>query len=132
MAFPSKYTIESCPGCRGSHPAGTEITKRNGAWVPVSCSGSASAPVSRSVGASGAATYARIGDGWGVRCSGKSGDVVSVTTKAGKTKRETLGEEVRPGVFATVMREGRRYECEECGEYVTSGSGSCWETGAAH
>lgn len=27
---------------------------------------------------------------------------------------------------------GRTYECEECGERVTSGQGSCWETGAAH
>lgn len=28
--------------------------------------------------------------------------------------------------------EGRRYECEECGEYVTRGQGTCWETGCAH
>jgi hypothetical protein len=27
---------------------------------------------------------------------------------------------------------GSRYECEECGEIVTRGQGSCWETGAAH
>ena len=27
---------------------------------------------------------------------------------------------------------GRRYECPECGEYVTRGEGSCWETGCAH
>lgn len=27
---------------------------------------------------------------------------------------------------------GQRYECEECGEYVTRGVGSCWETGCAH
>lgn len=29
-------------------------------------------------------------------------------------------------------RPGSRYECDECGEWVTAGSGSCWETGAAH
>lgn len=28
--------------------------------------------------------------------------------------------------------EGSRYECEECGEWVTRGEGSCWETGASH
>jgi hypothetical protein len=28
--------------------------------------------------------------------------------------------------------DGTRYECEECGEYVTRGQGSCWETGCAH
>ena len=29
--------------------------------------------------------------------------------------------------------DGRRYECEECGERVTRGDGStCWETGCAH
>lgn len=30
------------------------------------------------------------------------------------------------------IAEGRRYECPECGEYVTRGVGSCWETGCAH
>lgn len=30
------------------------------------------------------------------------------------------------------IANGQRYECEECGEYVTRGQGSCWETGAAH
>ena len=30
-------------------------------------------------------------------------------------------------------RDGRRYECDECGEWVTSGDGStCWETGMDH
>lgn len=28
--------------------------------------------------------------------------------------------------------DGSRYECEECGEYVTRGQGACWETGHAH
>jgi hypothetical protein len=28
--------------------------------------------------------------------------------------------------------DGHRYECEECGEWVTAGEGSCWETGCAH
>jgi len=27
---------------------------------------------------------------------------------------------------------GATYECEECGERVTRGQGSCWETGCAH
>lgn len=30
------------------------------------------------------------------------------------------------------IRNGQRYECEECGEWVTRGVGSCWETGGAH
>lgn len=30
------------------------------------------------------------------------------------------------------IADGRRYECPECGEYVTRGVGSCWETGCAH
>lgn len=30
------------------------------------------------------------------------------------------------------IAEGRRYECPECGEHVTRGQGSCWETGCAH
>ena len=30
------------------------------------------------------------------------------------------------------IRNGQRYECPECGEYVTRGQGSCWETGASH
>jgi len=29
-------------------------------------------------------------------------------------------------------RPGTRYECEECGDWVTAGEGSCWETGMAH
>ena len=27
---------------------------------------------------------------------------------------------------------GSRYECWECGEWVTAGQGQCWETGGAH
>lgn len=30
------------------------------------------------------------------------------------------------------IANGQRYECPECGEYVTRGQGSCWETGCAH
>lgn len=131
MSIASKYPT-ACVRCARKHPAGEQIERNAaGVWAPVSCgSGSSASATPRA--SSGAATYARIGDGWGVRCSGKSGDVVVVTTKTGKTKSETLGEEVRPGVFAIVIREGRRYECAECGDYVTSGSGSCWETGLAH
>ena len=32
----------------------------------------------------------------------------------------------------TTSRAGRRYACDECGEYVTAGEGSCWETGLPH
>lgn len=30
------------------------------------------------------------------------------------------------------VAHGQRYECQECGERVTRGQGSCWETGCAH
>ena len=30
------------------------------------------------------------------------------------------------------IANGQRYECPECGERVTRGVGSCWETGGAH
>lgn len=30
------------------------------------------------------------------------------------------------------IRNGQSYYCEECGERVVRGQGSCWETGAAH
>jgi hypothetical protein len=31
------------------------------------------------------------------------------------------------------IESGRRYECEECGDFVTRGDGSsCWETGMSH
>lgn len=30
------------------------------------------------------------------------------------------------------IADGQRYCCEECGEYVTRGQGSCWETGCGH
>lgn len=53
--FPSKFPIKSCPVCRASHPAGTPIEKRDGAWVPVKCSGS----VSTAPAAPRASTYRR-------------------------------------------------------------------------
>lgn len=35
----SRFCIKSCSACGGTHPKGTEITKRRGEWVPVSCTG---------------------------------------------------------------------------------------------
>ena len=66
-------------------------------------------------------------------------DLVSVTKSYDKP--QTIGKLRR---FAEKAKEaraqgnedgiagGQRYECEECGEYVTRGQGSCWETGIAH
>jgi len=59
--------------------------------------------------------------------------------RSGRTEYPTIGslqrfaEEMRSGKRNDLgHRDGQRYECEECGEYVTAGEGSCWETGAAH
>jgi hypothetical protein len=40
--------------------------------------------------------------------------------------------EARTQGYEDGLAEGQRYECTECGEYVTRGQGSCWETGCAH
>lgn len=42
----SRFRITSCRACGGTHPKGTEIVKRRGAWVPVSCT-STSAPTTQ-------------------------------------------------------------------------------------
>ena len=39
VTMPSRFAITKCAVCGGSHPKGTEITKRRGSWVPVSCVG---------------------------------------------------------------------------------------------
>jgi hypothetical protein len=66
-------------------------------------------------------------------------DLVSVTKSYDKP--QTIGKlrrfaekakEARAQGNEDGIAEGQRYECEECGEYVTRGQGSCWETGAAH
>jgi hypothetical protein len=66
-------------------------------------------------------------------------DLVSVTKSYDKP--QTIGKlrrfaeqakEARAQGNEDGIAEGQRYECEECGERVTRGQGSCWETGAAH
>lgn len=66
-------------------------------------------------------------------------DLVSVTKSYDKP--QTIGKLRRFAEKAKEAREqgnedgiadGQRYECAECGDYVTRGQGSCWETGAAH
>lgn len=95
-----------------------------------------------------AATYTKLRDGsWGLRGSGlASGRIVSVTKRDGTVKTETVGRVLWTGSDGTCLatiqqssagqrtsgaRRGGRYECEECGEYVTPGT-RCWETGATH
>ena len=48
-----------------------------------------------------------------------------------KRLREDYAEAKREGNEDGV-RNGQRYECAECGEFVTRGVGTCWETGCAH
>jgi hypothetical protein len=61
----------------------------------------------------------------------------------GRTEHMTIGRlELLRERYAAAAKSGRisdsgrvlgtRYECSECGEYVTAGDGSCWETGHAH
>jgi hypothetical protein len=66
-------------------------------------------------------------------------DLVSVTKSYDKP--QTIGKlrrfaeqakEARAQGNEDGIAEGQRYECKECGEHVTRGQGSCWETGAAH
>ena len=45
--------------------------------------------------------------------------------------REQYAEAKAQG-YEDGIRDGPRYECGECGEWVTRGQGSCWETGCAH
>ena len=95
-------------------------------------------------------SYTKLRSGeWGVRSDQaiKEGEIVSVTVKtganAGKTKTETVKKivwtdgkvwlaAVEKKDAAPAERRGNRpYECEECGDRVTSGS-RCWETGMTH
>jgi len=66
-------------------------------------------------------------------------DLVSVTKSYDKpqtiSKLRRFAEkakEARAQGHEDGIADGQRYECEECGEYVTRGQGTCWETGAAH
>lgn len=91
-------------------------------------------------------SYAKLKSGeWGVRSDQaiKEGETVTVTTKAGQAKSETVKKIVwtdgkvwlaaieRKDAQNQARRGNRPYECEECGERVTPGS-RCWETGASH
>jgi hypothetical protein len=102
-------------------------------------------------------TWAKLRDGsWGVRVphSARPGQEVVVRKKSGQTAKVTLGTKVwtdnRTVWLFTVeksgsggsssqnrsrpqrgRRPGGRYECQECGEYVTPGT-RCWETGMMH
>lgn len=100
-------------------------------------------------------TYTKLKSGeWGVRVEGKAapGESVSVKTKAGKTKSETVlsvlwtgtdRQSGRPVSLCAIKqrapqsRAGATYErgvgmvCDECGERATPGT-QCWETGARH
>ena len=71
----SKFPVQ-CPACSNRHPAGTEITKRDGKWVPASCGASpatsrSTAPVTGSSRSSSRSSYPRRSrtvrycDGWG-------------------------------------------------------------------
>jgi hypothetical protein len=103
------------------------------------------------------ATPSKLRDGsWGARVAGSVavGDVVTITTKAGKswdatvsrvlwsdgsvalvaTHNDQYDAKVRRDGFrrgGSSRRSGGRYICEECGDWVEPGT-SCWETGCTH
>jgi hypothetical protein len=92
------------------------------------------------------ATYTKLRDGsWGVRVVGTvaPGAMVQVVKKSGESKTKIIGRVVWTGngvtlatlacesTRSTTHRRGRRYECEECGDYVEPGT-RCWETGMIH
>lgn len=74
-----------------------------------------------------------------------AGATVTVTKRDGTTKTERIGTVGKPftvdgqqmvygypAAAKTTSRTGRRYACDECGDVVTAGEGSCWETGLPH
>ncbi len=92
-------------------------------------------------------TWTRMTDGqWGIigpaDVIGRNAQI-EVTRKSGEKKTVGIGRIVWTGEskygkgrvsiaeVVVARRGGRRYECDECGEYVTAGS-RCWETGAGH
>ena len=104
------------------------------------------------------ASYTKLQSGdWGIRVSGTvaPGAAVTVTKKDGTTKVETVhqvlwsgADKFRPGQTVTLCsvtpsapsrryvgcapaRRDSRRECEECGDFVVSGT-RCWETGLTH
>lgn len=90
-------------------------------------------------------TYAKLRDGsWGLRIVGKAveGAKVTVKKKNGTENEAVVGTILytENGVsLATIQEKPRqrsnsrsnRYTCDECGEWVTSGT-RCWETGMSH
>src|SRR5512142_1366910 len=92
-----------------------------------------------------AISYTKLKSGnWGIRSDKilKEGEVVSVTTKAGKTNTETVKKVIWTDgkAWLAAIEEKRQpaqrggnkpYECEECGDRVTPGT-QCWETGMLH
>jgi hypothetical protein len=97
------------------------------------------------------ATYKQLKNGaWGMRVKGivLAGEQITVTKKDGSSKVETIGRVLWTGEGISICtiqraatgsrgytghRNGRRYECDECGELVTAGDRSaCWETGCTH
>lgn len=97
-------------------------------------------------------TFSKLKDGsWGLRGPGlKAGATVTVEKKGGQTVRKTVGKILWTGdgvSLATIDESGTptsapaarkafgfrtgRYECDECGEFVTPGT-TCWETGCRH
>ncbi len=104
-------------------------------------------------------TYTKLrSGGWGLRGAHLlPGMTTSVVKKSGETKVETVGRVLWTGkdgvcvatidgsvatvgsagrgmrsAYGTGVRRGRRYECQDCGDWVTAGEGTCWETGLAH
>lgn len=103
-------------------------------------------------------TFSRLKDkSWGLRGPGlKPGITVPVEKKDGTVVRKTVGKVLWAGdgvslatidesgtaapapTSARVARKqfgfrpsGGRYECDECGDFVTPGT-QCWETGCTH
>jgi hypothetical protein len=67
------------------------------------------------------------------------GALVSITksydrpqTIGGLHRFAAKAKEARAQGYEDGIAEGQRYECAECGDRVTRGQGSCWETGCAH
>jgi hypothetical protein len=86
----------------------------------------------------------KTGD-WGAKTTLKVtvGDTIRIEAKNGKSWEAKVQKIVwtdgKTSILATQSdrdssapsRRGGRYECEECGEYVTRGT-ECWETGMKH
>jgi len=94
-------------------------------------------------------SYTKLRNGsWGVRVDGaaRPGQVVTVKTKAGEVKTETVDRVIWKGdsvSICSIVSKSTRHErgahhergvgmvCDECGERATPGT-RCWETGTSH